>query len=908
MDNKINEAIYTLDAAICRHIDNINIDSRGVVSQDTLADLRHFTEHLMLKIFSNGKNLDVTYENICRAIRFIKDNGQYKLFSKFHDMLQIVVSHYKPTEESSERLMLKYYEILFKIRDFMRRNYDLELLNNLELFPLNIDPKLLEYYQKISDEIERYNIGKENDEERYYVHKIKPIFINNKIYYEVTFSPVNDNIIKTDRFIAFTKIEIETNYAAKISIVNTNIEIMNHKMPILVIVSWEISIRECEFNNFAKLFTGIKPKVVYSERLAICSFMTKFKLNLLDIVLLPDTKYKLFKDDIGKYVKAKKIFLNVLDQSRNIIKNNQPGSNIIRYLLYTMNNSIIKKQYCNSSNHHLSNLFIKYGVIPFDKLPLTFSPIKHNPSFYKLIECINVVEHKSELLARHIQNNTECGTCLFTELKEIGTLFEDYEYLVDDYNSKLWSGHRPQNELKIDKGHMFIHKYVEDCLFIIDLLKELSSEGVDNYVSSVDAWLDSPNTGIDCNEKKEVIKKMFSNSKVAVVYGAAGTGKSTLINHVAHFFSDKTKLFLAQTNPAVDNLRRKVDASNCDFMTITKFIVNTGVIDSYDILIIDECSTVSNSDMCKILRKATFKLLILVGDNYQIESIRFGNWFNIVKAFIPETSIANLTIPYRSKDSHLLKLWNSVRAMDDKVLELLTSQKYSNKLDDTVFEVSDDDEIVLCLNYDGLYGINNINRFLQESSSNEPVSWGIQTFKIGDPILFHETNRFGAVIYNNMKGRIVDLHILSEGEIDERIEFDIELDKIINGLDVIPEEFELLSNDSYEHTNNSVIRFSVYKNKNTDDDELDPKTIIPFQVSYAVSIHKAQGLEYNSVKVVITNEVDEMITHNIFYTAITRAKSQLKIFWSPEVENKLLKSMKPNSNNKDLALLYKVEL
>ena len=212
------------------------------------------------------------------------------------------------------------------------------------------------------------------------------------------------------------------------------------------------------------------------------------------------------------------------------------------------------------------------------------------------------------------------------------------------------------------------------------------------------------------------------------------------------------------------------------------------------------------------------------------------------------------------------------------------------------------------MNYDGLYGINNINRFLQESSSNEPVSWGIQTFKIGDPILFHETNRFGAVIYNNMKGRIVDLHILSEGEIDERIEFDIELDKIINGLDVIPEEFELLSNDSYEHTNNSVIRFSVYKNKNTDDDELDPKTIIPFQVSYAVSIHKAQGLEYNSVKVVITNEVDEMITHNIFYTAITRAKSQLKIFWSPEVENKLLKSMKPNSNNKDLALLYKVEL
>ena len=48
--------------------------------------------------------------------------------------------------------------------------------------------------------------------------------------------------------------------------------------------------------------------------------------------------------------------------------------------------------------------------------------------------------------------------------------------------------------------------------------------------------------------------------------------------------------------------------------------------------------------------------------------------------------------------------------------------------------------------------------------------------------------------------------------------------------------------------------------------------IVPFQVAYAVSIHKAQGLEYKSVKIVITNDVEELITHNIFYTAITRAK------------------------------------
>ncbi len=87
------------------------------------------------------------------------------------------------------------------------------------------------------------------------------------------------------------------------------------------------------------------------------------------------------------------------------------------------------------------------------------------------------------------------------------------------------------------------------------------------------------------------------------MYGSAGTGKSTLINHIAHFFADKRKLFLAQTNPAVDNLKRRVTASNCTFSTITKFLKRQSIITDYDLLIIDECSTVNNRDMRDILTK-----------------------------------------------------------------------------------------------------------------------------------------------------------------------------------------------------------------------------------------------------------------------------------------------------------------
>ena len=63
---------------------------------------------------------------------------------------------------------------------------------------------------------------------------------------------------------------------------------------------------------------------------------------------------------------------------------------------------------------------------------------------------------------------------------------------------------------------------------------------------------------------------------------------------------------------------------------------------------------------------------------------------------------------------------------------------------------------------------------------------------------------------------------------------------------------------------------------------------IPFQIAYAVSIHKAQGLEYDSVKIVLSNEIEELVTHNIFYTAITRAKKDLTIYWTPETENKVI--------------------
>lgn len=160
---------------------------------------------------------------------------------------------------------------------------------------------------------------------------------------------------------------------------------------------------------------------------------------------------------------------------------------------------------------------------------------------------------------------------------------------------------------------------------------------------------------------------------------------------------------MANTHPAVDNMRRKVTAGNSEYNTIAKFLSKRNLNTEFDILFIDECSTVSNSDMRQVLEKANFKLLVLVGDVYQIESIYFGNWFSIARKFVPATSVFELTYPYRTTNQDLLTVWDRVRKLDDAILEPLVKNGYVARLDESIFEHSNNDEIILCLNYDTSY-------------------------------------------------------------------------------------------------------------------------------------------------------------------------------------------------------------
>lgn len=897
---RIDKAILDTNRAICDNISQLSFVDRGLLSQNILSQLRNFVEYIAIKVYSNGQDVNPNdYDLNVAALKDMQRRGDLRFLYSFHEMLQKSVSHYTADKDGSERLMLKYYEHLLKIKRYLKQFFNLDVLVNISDFPLNTDTELSDYYEKIVERIESPSVHSYpvtyND--RYYVHKVKPFFVNQKIYYEVTFTAANAHASKFDRVIAFTKHEIVDNYAVKFSIHNDMIRILDEDMSILVIDQYEVSIRPCEWDNLSEIFgPRVKHSTNANEYIELMRFLSTVRMSLTELVSSDQDYYDFIKRQITARAQSVKIY-EMLDQCRNIIIGNKPSANVLRYLLHKMNNRVIKWQYCSEQCDGLSNLYLNYGCIPFDRMPYCTSLRQHNPRIYDLYESIPASGHEHELFARYIKNNTEIEGHLFTPKAKIEG-FEDIDGLIRKYNSSLYYKHTGRR-IEEYKDHLYIKSYVEDSTVIIKKLQELASSGVSQYTASVDSWISRESYSIDDDGKKEALRQMFANSHVAMIYGSAGTGKSTLIKHISNFWADKDKIFLANTHPAVDNLRRKVTAGKSEYNTIAMFLSKRNNNTDCDVLFIDECSTVSNDDMRRVLEKANFKLLVLVGDIYQIESIYFGNWFCIAQNFVPKTSIFELTHPYRTNNNDLLTVWDRVRKLDDAILEPLVKNGYVARLDESIFEHSESDEIILCLNYDGLYGINNINRFLQNSNPNGSVVWGINTYKVGDPILFNESNIFSPLIHNNSKGRIVGIR-----PEEQQIWFNIELEESINDIDALGYDFELIGESE---SGKSIISFSVDKYRSTDEDDDDnDSTIVPFQVAYAVSIHKAQGLEYDSVKIVITNEAEERITHNIFYTAITRAKNKLKIYWSPETEQSVLERLEVKNSTKDAHLLSRL--
>ena len=883
--------------AIERYFSEADILSRGAIAQDAVNQFRNLVEHLSMALkFGDSYQGCNYYQDIKPTLEELKRVKSTHFLWEFHRLLQKVVSHYTPTEDGSQRLLLKYKDYLFLCRDLAIQQLNINILAGLKKLNWNDDPGLKQYYELILEQVESFavNISAPIVKERYYVYSRKPVFSRGRIFYEYSLAPAMDFTSKFDHVIAFSMERIPTNYSISISVKRSSISALGSSLPVMIVDGWRTSIRPCEINKILKIVgsdTVINGQLNSYKRLM--EILTVTGMNLIDLCLLCDEEFKLLISDLDSSENNQGI-VELFEKSRSVIYSNKPGTQVLKYLLYRPRNKVIENQLADEPNSKLSNLNLNYGCIPFDTQPYCTSLMGHSPSFNDLVNCIDPDSYENNLLVRAVRKREENDGIVFVSEKDLAS-FENPDALSNKFNRALYYKHEDR-ALMHEMVHFFIKSAETDLVKIINNLTKLSKEGIEGYRASTVAKLEALIPPVDDPRKVDIASGMFEKSKVALLYGSAGTGKTTLINIVCDALSTSTKLALANTNPAVDNLKRRVKATNCEFMTIAKYLRSSQSHD-IDLLVIDECSTVSNADMSNILSRGRFKLLLLVGDTYQIEAIRLGSWFDIVRSFLDKHCLFELEQPWRTASDNLKALWNSVRLIKDDISERLVVSDVSRNLDETLFKPVCDDEIILCLNYDGLYGINNINRMLQASNHSRPVLWGLHVYKIGDPILFNESNRFAPVLYNNLKGKISGLALLN----NRSLQVEVDVNTPLSAIDVM--KVEGLSYVKSFNNGSTRLCFEISEHDEDGNGDSSKTSIVPFQIAYAVSIHKAQGLEYDSVKVIVTKDVEEKISHSIFYTAITRAKSNLAIYWSPETQNAVINGFARADYKKDSNLI-----
>lgn len=880
----IEKNIYNIDSKICGIIDDYKIlhDSQKVADY-VIQFLRTYLETIAARIYAyenpdkptpiRGKDKWYT-----QYIKALKETNEYGYIWMFHHSLQIVTSHYVPAEDGAVRFMEGHINLLYQLRNHMREMFGLNLMENLEDYPQERNEELNPYYRKIYNSLREIQVEEsaEHTKDRYYIMRKKYRFVDGRGFFEYTLAYAQEEITKFDRFVVYSFSDIPDNYSIQCDFAHTSVDFNGIDIDIKCLVAWTVSIRPCELEKIAAI-AGYEVTVRSYNTFyrAMMKFLSKKGMNLLDILLADENDYDIYSEQVQIGQTSK--FAEVFNKLRDIIINDKSGCNIIRYLISFLRNDVIRDQLADCPNNRLSYLYLKNEAIPFDEMPYASSLYKHNVTTSRLHRCLDIDDCEHQYLSAIVNSEAYDSNTLYVAIDEKS--LDYYLYEKDIFNKSLYKSEKQQlRRIESFFNYLYVKNYFELTKAIIGKLQQYTSEGVRDYLQTINGKKEVIER-IDDNEKKKIVSNIFKHSRLGMIYGAAGTGKTKVAEHIAKIFDDKNILLLANTNAAKNNLQDRINNAFCDCYTVHDYIKNKNSNKIYDLVIVDECSTVCNEDILQLFEKCNSEAYLLLGDIHQIEAIKFGNWFNFARYFIEKNSVYELSIPYRAKNNNtLLDMWSYVRHYDENMFERLQANGYISTLDESIFEKTED-EIILCLGYDGLYGVNNINRYMQKVNPSNPVGWGNWVYKVGDKVLFNDNKRFGSVLYNNLKGTIVTID-----RKDEEIVFQIQIDKKISDRDIFYTDLKL---HDCACEGKSIVEFSVKKRIEKDSDTDYSEQVVPFQIAYAVSIHKAQGLEYKSVKVVITEDVDEQISHNIFYTAITRTTDKLKIYLSKETQKKL---------------------
>ena len=314
-----------------RDINRIGLLDDGEICANIIMKLRTFVEHIAAFHYVMKKGLQnvVTQYNINLGTKFIKEDKNLCFITDLHNYLQACSSHYVISEITSPRLMQKYLPYLFRIKNWMKEEYKVDLLVNIKNISKINGENLINFYTPIKEIVTKLIINHNpSHNDRYCVYSCHPIIVDNDIIYETTLGIASDYASKFNRFIVFSNEEIPTNYSIRCELKEKHILLGKYKTKIKILKDWCVSIRPCEFINFGKIF-GLEEVVVSSspEYSKLMRYLTFNKSTILDLIRLEQTNYNKIRNDILSLSKEARIF-KIIDAARQL-KSHYSEKNII---------------------------------------------------------------------------------------------------------------------------------------------------------------------------------------------------------------------------------------------------------------------------------------------------------------------------------------------------------------------------------------------------------------------------------------------------------------------------------------------------------------------------------------------------------------------------------------------------
>ena len=406
------------------------------------------------------------------------------------------------------------------------------------------------------------------------------------------------------------------------------------------------------------------------------------------------------------------------------------------------------------------------------------------------------------------------------------------------------------------------------------------------------------NEGIELDEMQCTAVVEAARNGVLVITGGPGTGKTTTINAMIHFFENEG-LDIRLAAPTGRAAKRMTEATGYEAQTIHRMLELTGGpedgVGSHferneqnpletDVIIIDEMSMVDIHLMHALLKAVMpGTRLIMVGDVNQLPSVGPGN---VLKDIINSHcfNVVKLTKIFRqAMESAIIKNAHKINDGETLDLNIKTTDFFCLKR----YQVTDVQGVLIALVRDilpknvgaasneiqvltpmrkGELGVERLNKLLQEylnpkDESKREKEVGERLFREGDKVM---------QIKNNYQ---------LEWEITDRYNIPVE-----KGVGVFNGDM------------GKVVEINFFAEQMTVEFDEGRKIVYPFnqldelELAYAVTVHKSQGSEYPAVVMPLLTGPKMLFNRNILYTAVTRAKKCVAIVGSEQTVAQMIQN------------------